>query len=109
MTWRLTIAGQNDLLRETFLTGQVVLTAGIRSLPDNVREEIITKVREFDDFNADNDPYGERDFGALEQQGVGKVLWKIDYYDRSLTKGSEDPADPKRTRRVLTILLAEEW
>ena len=109
MTVQLTIAGQNDLLRETFLTGRVVLTDGIASRPDDVREAIITRVRTFDDFSEDNDPYGERDFGAFDQPGVGKVFWKIDYYDRTLTKGSEDPADPRQTCRVLTILLAEEW
>ncbi|MEO4045364.1 DUF3768 domain-containing protein [Hoeflea sp. CAU 1731] len=109
MSVQLTIAGLNDLFRQTFLTGKVVMTAGIAALPDHVREEIITKVRAFDDFSEDNDPYGEHDFGALDQPGAGKVFWKIDYYDPTLTKGSEDPADPKQTRRVLTILLAEEY
>lgn len=103
------IAQANDLLRQTFLTGKVVMTAGICSLPDDTREQIITKVRCFDAFGEDNDPYGERDFGAFDQDGVGKVFWKIDTYDPTLTMGSVDPADPKLTRRVLTILLAEEY
>ena len=109
MSVRLTIAGLNDLLRTTFLTGRVVMTEGVRALPAHVREEIITKVRAFDDFAEDNDPHGERDFGAFDQAGAGRVFWKIDYYDLSLTKGNEDPADPKRTARVLTIMLAEEY
>lgn len=104
-----TIAKLNDLLRTTFIGGQIVMTSGIAELPPEVHEDIITKVRTFDAFSEDNDPYGERDFGAFQQSGAGKVLWKIDYYDTTMTKGSEDPADPKQTRRVLTILLAEEW
>lgn len=103
------IARANDLLRQTFLTGKVILSAGISSLPDDTREEIITKVRCFDAFGEDNDPYGEHDFGAFDQDGVGKVFWKIDAYDPTLTMGSADPADPTLTRRVLTILLAEEY
>ena len=103
------IAKLNDLLRTTFIGGQIVMTAGIAELPSEVREDIITKIRTFDDFSEDNDPYGERDFGAFDQSGAGKVFWKIDYYDTTLTMGSENPADPKQTRRVLTILLAEEW
>ena len=109
MSVAITIAGLNDLLRTTFLTGRVVITEGIRALPAAAREDIITKVRTFDAFGPDNDPYGERDFGAFDQAGVGKVFWKIDYYDPSLTFGSDDPADPKKTARVLTIMLAEEY
>jgi hypothetical protein len=109
MSAPLTIAGLNDLLRTTFMTGRVVTTEGIRALPDAAREEVFTKVRTFDNFDLDNDPHGERDFGAFEVDGAGKVFWKIDYYDRALEYGSPDPADPKVTCRVLTIMLASEY
>jgi Protein of unknown function (DUF3768) len=46
------------------------------------------------------DPYGERDFGGFEHQGE-KIFWKIDYYDKSMKKGSEDPSDRGQTVRVL--------
>lgn len=109
MSIAFTIAGLNDLLRITFLTGKVVLTEGIRSLPAELQSEVLSQVRSHGDFSPDNDPHGEHDFGALDIDGAGKVFWKIDYYDPILTMGSEDPADPSRTTRVLTIMLAEEY
>lgn len=109
MSIAFTIAGLNDLLRITFLTGKVVLTEGIRSLPTELQSEVLTRVRSHNDFSPDNDPHGEHDFGAFDIDGAGKVFWKIDYYDPGLTMGSEDPADPSRTTRVLTIMLAEEY
>lgn len=109
MTVRLTIAGLNDLLRTTFLTGRVMLTEGVRALPEATRQDVLTCVRTFTAFTPDNDPYGERDFGAIDVEGAGRVFWKIDYYDPSLTMGSDDPADPRKTVRVLTIMLAEEY
>ena len=98
----------NDLFRDTFIGGRVMLSDGIRALPEEEREKIITTVRAFDNFTPDNDPYGEHDFGAFDHNG-NKIFWKIDYYDRTLTYGSENPADPHQTRRVLTIMLAEEY
>lgn len=98
----------NDLLRTTWLTGKVVMTEGIASLPGETRSRIAEAVEMFDAFTPDNDPYGEHDFGAVTVDGH-RVFWKIDYYDRDLRQGSEDPADPAVTRRVLTIMLAEEY
>ena len=40
---------------------------------------------------------------------VSRVFFKIDYYDKSLTFHSPDPADPAVTERIITIMLAEEY
>ncbi|MGE8107074.1 DUF3768 domain-containing protein [Allorhizobium sp. NPDC080224] len=102
------IAELNDMLRTTFLTGKVLLTEGIRDLPDTLQSSVIEAVQTFQAFTPDNDPHGEHDFGALTVEGH-KVFWKIDYYAPDMLHGSDDPADPKQTRRVLTIMLAEEY
>ena len=83
-------------------------TVGIDALPVSDQSAIREKVGTFSDFTPGNDPHGERDFGAFEHEGQ-KIFWKIDYYDTTLTKGSEDPADPSQTVRVLTIMLASEY
>jgi len=44
----------------------------------------------------------------LELEGE-KLFWKIDYFDLAGEFGSEDPTDPKKTLRVLTVMLAEEY
>lgn len=109
MSPRPSIAKLNDLLRTTFLTGRVFLTEGISNLPDGVRRDVITRVRTFDAFEPGNDPYGEHDFGSIDHPEAGRIFWKIDYYDPSMSMGSEDPADPAKTCRVLTIMLAGEY
>jgi hypothetical protein len=98
----------NDAFRTTFQGGQVHITAGVSTLPPILACEVLQKVRAFTDFTPDNDPYGEHDFGAFELAGH-KFLWKIDYYDKSMTFGSEDPADPDKTTRVLTIMHAKDY
>jgi hypothetical protein len=77
-------------------------------LPADDQSAIREKVETFNDFTPGNDPHGERDFGAFEHNG-NKIFWKIDYYDNTMTNGSEDPSDPKQTVRVLTIMLASEY
>lgn len=98
----------NDGFRNTLTGGQVMLSSGVSSLGSQATSHILTAVRQFADFSADNDPYGEHDFGSFSHAGQ-KVFWKIDYYDQSLAYGSPDPADPLVTKRVLTIMLAAEY
>jgi hypothetical protein len=98
----------NDLLRRTGVGGQTYVTRGIEALPAEVQVAILKRIASFDEFSEDNDPYGEHDFGTFEFDGH-TVDWKIDYYDRQLQYHSPDAADPAVTRRVLTIMLAEEY
>lgn len=103
------IAELNDLCRTAMgVAGRLVQTAGINALPLATQSAIREQVETFQAFTADNDPHGERDFGAFLQDGQ-RIFWKIDYYDRTLTYGSDDPADPSQTTRVLTIMLASEY
>jgi hypothetical protein len=98
----------NDMLRSTGAGGNVMITRGIQALSDENRCAILQKVRSFDAFTEDNDPYQEHDFGSFLHNGV-TINWKIDYYDPSLKFGSEDPSDDEKTARILTIILAEEY
>ena len=77
-----------------------MVTAGIAALIGDVtlfrgfhkRAELMRAVRDFDAFDHGNDPYGEHDMGSFEFDGTS-CMWKIDYYNRDLSAGSEDPAD----------------
>ena len=103
------IAALNDRFRREGLgAGQIFITRGIQAMPAADQEAIFAKVRGFDAFTEDNDPWAEHDFGSFVHEGR-KVFWKIDYYDPALEHGSEDPSDPAKTLRVLTIMLAEEY
>ncbi len=102
----------NDHLRNTM--GQndeknvVMLTVGLRAEGDEFVASALTAVREFSDFNEDNDPYLEHDIICVIVDGQ-KVMAKIDYYDNDLKFHSPDKADPAATKRVLTIMLTSEY
>ncbi len=102
------IATLNDTFRKTFTGGQVLLTAGIDSMSMDDKANILSKVRNFNDFTEDNDPYGEHDFGSFDYKG-NKIFFKIDYYDLNYEFMSKNPANPDITNRVLSIMLAEEY
>lgn len=103
-----TIRTLNDQLRTTGQGGRTVMTRGVMNLPTDFLVAVLRAVADFDAFAERNDPYGEHDCAIVEVAGHS-VLWKIDYYDPGLDQHSDDPADAEATRRVLTIMLAEEY
>lgn len=102
------IAALNDAFRANPTLGTFVLTAGIHTNTPQDIATIINKVRDFKDFSEENNPYGEKDFGAFDFKG-NKFFWKIDYYDRNFEYASPDAANPEVTNRVLTIMYADEY
>jgi len=88
--------------------GSIMVTPGVQALGEQAMKDVMLAVKEFSDFSKDNDPWGEHDFGSLEMVGQ-KIFWKLDYYDLTLTAGSENPANEAMTHRVLTIMLASEY
>ena len=66
----------NDAFRRSFSGGRVTMTAGVYELPDMVKAAALQKTATFDEFNEDNDPHGEHDFGSFELCGR-KFFWKI--------------------------------
>ena len=98
----------NDDLRHHLIGGGAVITPGVAALGQEAVDRIVQAIAAFDDFCHANDPYEEHDFGSFEVEGE-KIFFKIDYFDRTLTDHSPDPADPAVTERVITIMLADEY
>lgn len=114
-----TIAELNDAFRKSTSSSklnQMLITEGISALCGDTtnhvgwmrRGQLFQTIRDFNDFPEGDNPQGERDFGAFTFADV-KCYWKIDYYNLTLDGASENPADPSVTRRVLTIMRAEEY
>jgi hypothetical protein len=102
------IRALNDELRQNFTQGFAVMTPGIAALGPEAVARIVKTIAVFDDFCHANDPHQEHDFGAFEADGH-RVFFKIDYYDNTLTCHSPDASDPSVTKRVITVMLAEEY
>lgn len=112
----------NDKFRtEISETGRAVFTQAIANLGWVDTQIILNRIILFgtdtpihpnDVFTDNNDPHGEHDFGSFEhwsrESGFIRIFWKIDYYDENYQYGSENPMNEKETRRVLTIMRADE-
>ncbi len=111
VTKKFMIAVLNDQFRRSLGiggNGQFVVTRSVSLLPEKIQAEALRKMRDFDAFGKDNDPYGEHDFGNFEVENH-KFFFKFDYYAPDMLHGSEDPTDPHKTRRVLTLMLTEDY
>jgi len=108
-TTKARIRALNDAARRNETDGDMfMITCGVKALPEADQADIINRVFAFNDFTPENDPHGEHDFGSFDHKGA-RIFWKVDCYDRDMRHGSEDPSDPEATRRVVTVMLAEEY
>lgn len=98
----------NDKLRCKGIGGRVLITSGIEALGMHGIRHVLAEVARFNNFTEDNDPWGEHDCATLTVDGR-RVIFKIDYYDRDLVYQSVDASDPAVTKRVMTVMLAEEY
>ena len=74
------IRALNDDLRRSLGGGVLMMTKGVIALGRTKQLAILDAVAAFDSFEADNDPYGEGDFGALQVEGE-RLFFKIDLYE----------------------------
>lgn len=112
------IAFQNDAFRSEIgsnksyysgIKGKCVINADTYFMPDEVFNEIIYRVRDFNGFDKYNDPLGEHKKGRFYYSALDKdVIWEIHYYsDGSNDKTpSEEPSNTTRTYRDLRISFA---
>ena len=97
----------NDQLRKYGTGGRIMLTQGVQALGEEAILQVMMAMQ-CHEFVEGDDPYGEHDFGAIKYEGR-KIFFKVDYYDQEYKFHSADAADPNVTRRVLTLMLAEEY
>ena len=72
--------------------------------PPEIQQKLIDAIRAIQAEYID----GEHDFVSFEHCNR-TFFWKCDYYDKEMDGGSEDPADPDKTTRVGTLMLAEDY
>ena len=102
------IARLNDMLRTKGIGGEIYATPGVINLSHSMRARVLKAITQFSEFSENNDPYNEHDFGKVEVEGES-FFFKIDAYDLNLQFASDNPLDPAKTRRVMTIMRAEEY
>jgi len=108
------IARLNDLLRQgDTKIGEIRIARTVKALPPEQQQKLLQLVRDFNSFEAGNDPYGERDFLTIKLDGES-YFFKIDYFDKQAwlenrEVGSELPEDPDKTWRIATLMHSDEY
>lgn len=98
----------NDQFRTLRADGSILFAGDLGSEDVERRLKVLEAVAKFQAFDEGNDGYGEHDYATFEFDGE-RFMFKIDYYDRTLENGSDDPADPAKTTRVMTIFYARDY
>ena len=107
---------QNDHFRVTVLTGcttggKAFTTRAFSLQPKALRIEVMDSVCNFSNWTTEPAEldYEEHDYGSLACQG-NNYFFKIDYYsDETCHWASDDPTNPTKTFRILTIGLQADY
>lgn len=109
------IAEANDAFRTTIFTpnrsrpkGVLVVTDRVGERGPDFLEAAVSAVAAFDRFNDECSASDEHNFGRLEVEGV-PLVWQISLRDKTFSDYSPDPDDLEQTRRILLLMLAEEY
>jgi len=97
------IIALNDEFRRTFKGGRVQMTPAVYNLDPQLRGRAIWAMARYNRFAADS----EHDWGVMIFAGYS-FEWHIEYRTANGAGLSADPADPKKTFRVLTLYIATD-
>lgn len=98
----------NDQLRTLRGSGKIHIIGALADMGEEMQKEVLTAVATFAGFNEGDDPYGEHDFGTVTVEGE-QFMFKIDYYAPDLENGSDDPADPAKTVRIMSVFHTSDY
>jgi Protein of unknown function (DUF3768) len=109
-TIRQRIATLNDQFRAKGLGNGWLLSQAVRSLDAETLVKLLGMIQQqqFIGSAEGNDAYGEHDFGSIALGRDEEYFWKIDYFDHEQKFHSADPSNPCVTRRVMTVMKADE-
>jgi hypothetical protein len=95
-------AARNDRIRQLLpmvhQEDRFVVSSGLMSLGAEALRDAMKQTKAQKEFDPDNDPYGEHDFGSFTLATEEKCFWKIDDYN-----GHDG------IRCVVTLMLAEDY
>ena len=101
------IAILNDRFRQTFRGGKIILGDKVRTLSYLEKSHLVQAIKMFSDFNSENDPYREHDFGCV-LLNTQRYYFRICCYDLQLQGRSANPHIVGQTRRILIITRLDE-
>jgi Protein of unknown function (DUF3768) len=114
----------NDLVRARVADeGGFVSSAGFARLSSQDQQAVRALVRVYDAWGIQDSIAGTRDFGVVfkladgrwttstpDGEGwLGAAFWRIDCYEHDQDTPALTPWDARTTRRILTLLLPEEY
>jgi hypothetical protein len=110
VTRAITRAGRNDRARKAMGTMcMLVQSAAVNAREPEERGKLREAVEKYSGpWNADNDPWGEHDFGVFQMFGL-RWLFKFDDYSQTYPTLAELRAHGLSHWLVLTILRADEY